>query len=54
MGFEKAGRSNRMLIGYARVATDELSLDFQLDALKTAGRKRIFSDKVSTMRAAHP
>jgi DNA invertase Pin-like site-specific DNA recombinase len=43
-----------MLIGYARVSTDEQSLDLQLDALTAEGYKRIFTEKVSSTKAHHP
>lgn len=43
-----------MIIGYARVSTDDQSLDSQTDALSVAGAEKVFSDKISGTRRARP
>lgn len=36
-----------MLVGYARVSTQDQDSTMQVDALTAAGRRKIFSEKVS-------
>ncbi len=43
-----------MLIGYARVSTDEQHLSLQLDALTQCGCERTFTDTVSGSRMERP
>jgi len=43
-----------MLIGYARVSTQDQTLDLQTDALKQAGCEKVFTDTTSGARSERP
>lgn len=43
-----------MLIGYARISTQEQTLDLQQDALEAAGCERVFHDAISGAQTERP
>ncbi len=43
-----------MLIGYARVSTQDQNLDMQIKALKLAGCEKIYAEKVTGTKAIRP
>lgn len=43
-----------MLVGYARVSTEEQNLDLQFDALRQAGCEQLFHDEMSGAKTERP
>lgn len=43
-----------MIIGYARVSTDDQKLEAQTDALEGAGAERVFADKITGSARSRP
>lgn len=53
--FDKSTQAEQgMLVGYARVSTEEQNLDLQLDALKQAGCENFFQDEMSGANSHRP
>lgn len=43
-----------MLVGYARVSTDDQHLHLQIDALQQAGCEKVYTDEISGAKAERP
>lgn len=43
-----------MIIGYARVSTQDQCLDRQIDAIKKAGAERLYTEKITGTKASRP